>query len=318
MYKSFAAELAAAEKANGDVHKQMAFIKAANALRAHPTKVASGKEAQQLKGIGPKIALIVQEIIDTGGLRQLSAARDADHERALTELSSVFGLGAASIKALMDDHRVTSLVALRQFAQQRPDDVAPAVHMGIKYHTDFMQPIPRAECDALVEAVTDRVRANVDARFEVTVCGAHRRGAAESSDVDLVVTHPDASNDADEHARGDSKLAQWFEAIVDCLKTGGLVCDTISSSAATFVGVCALPPPKPAVPAMSVGAPATAEAGSAPAPKKRFSIPKMADADSVARESGPANILFRAGMCIRSNRWYDLGTSLRDVCTLLT
>ena len=266
-----------------------AFIKAANALRAHPTKVASGKEAQQLKGIGPKIALIVQEIIDTGGLRQLSAARDADHERALTELSSVFGLGAASIKALMDEHRVMSLVALRQFAQQRPNDVAPAVHMGIKYHTDFMQPIPRAECAALVEAVTDRVRVSIDARFEVTACGAYRRGATESADLDLVVSHPDASNDAD----ADAKFAQWFEAIVDCLKTGGLVCDTISSSAATFVGVCALPPPKALEP---VSAPATAEAGGAPAPKKRFSIPKMADADSAARDSAPTNILFRSGM----------------------
>jgi hypothetical protein len=144
--------------------------------------------------------------------------------------------------------------------------------------------------------VTDRVRAIVDARFEVTACGAHRRGAADSADLDLVVSHPDASNDAEE----EEKLAQWFEAIVECLKTGGLVCDTISSSAATFVGVCALPPPKAPKP-VSAPATATAEAGSAPALKKRFSIPKMADADSAARESAPTNILFRSGMSALHN-----------------
>ena len=52
-------ELAKNEEMGGDMHKKFAYIKAANALRAHHKKVVSGEEAQKLPGIGPKVCRIV-------------------------------------------------------------------------------------------------------------------------------------------------------------------------------------------------------------------------------------------------------------------
>ena len=56
------------EKANRQVFKSRAYFRAAKAIRDSKVPVTSGKAAQQLEGVGKKIALKIDEILATGVL----------------------------------------------------------------------------------------------------------------------------------------------------------------------------------------------------------------------------------------------------------
>lgn len=66
------AELAEYEKnVSRNMYKYKAYLQAARTLSEYPTKIASGKEAKQLQGIGEKIAKKIDEYLTTGKLEKL-------------------------------------------------------------------------------------------------------------------------------------------------------------------------------------------------------------------------------------------------------
>lgn len=68
----FFSELADYEKnVNRDMHRYNAYRNAAAAVAQHPTRITSGSEARQIKGVGAKIALKIDELIKTGKLEKL-------------------------------------------------------------------------------------------------------------------------------------------------------------------------------------------------------------------------------------------------------
>lgn len=65
-------ELADYEKnVNRNIHKYNAYRNAASVIAQHPTRITSGSEAKQLKGVGTKIALKIDEFLNTGKLQKL-------------------------------------------------------------------------------------------------------------------------------------------------------------------------------------------------------------------------------------------------------
>ena len=87
-------EVALQEKAAGEMNKFFTYMKAIKSLRDYPKKVESGKEAQKLPFIGPKLAAKVQEILDTGTLQRLTRPADtaAAVAQATAALSNVWNL----------------------------------------------------------------------------------------------------------------------------------------------------------------------------------------------------------------------------------
>jgi DNA polymerase beta len=53
------------------IHKYNAYKKAARAIMDYPQKISSGKEAQQLSGVGKKIALKIEEFLKNGKINRL-------------------------------------------------------------------------------------------------------------------------------------------------------------------------------------------------------------------------------------------------------
>lgn len=65
-------ELADYEKnVSRNIHKYNAYRNAASVIAQHPTRITSGSEARQLKGVGAKIAQKIDEFIKTGKLEKL-------------------------------------------------------------------------------------------------------------------------------------------------------------------------------------------------------------------------------------------------------
>lgn len=76
---SLSLELADYEKnVNRNIHKYNAYRNAASVIAQHPTRITSGSEARQLKGVGAKIAQKIDEYIKTGKLEKLEKVCKSD------------------------------------------------------------------------------------------------------------------------------------------------------------------------------------------------------------------------------------------------
>ena len=226
-------ELATWEKnVNRNQHKHNAYRKAAETLAALDHRVESGKEARKLPGVGEKIALKIDEILETGRLGKLATIRSDDTAAAVNTLTRVAGIGPAKARELVEAG-ISTIEQLRE----HEDRLTRAQRIGLKYVEEFEQRIPRAEIQQIQARIRRTVK-SLDGRYVLTVCGSYRRGAATSGDIDILLTHPD--HEAEEEGRESSGGGQLLRRVVTELRTAGIITDTLSLGDTKFMGVCQL------------------------------------------------------------------------------
>lgn len=226
-------ELATWEKnVNRNQHKHNAYRKAAETLAALDHRVESGKEARKLPGVGEKIALKIDEILETGRLGKLATIRSDDTAAAVNTLTRVAGIGPAKARELVEAG-ISTIEQLRE----HEDRLTRAQRIGLKYVEEFEQRIPRAEIQQIQARIRRAVK-SLDGRYVLTVCGSYRRGAATSGDIDILLTHPD--HEAEEEGRESSGGGQLLRRVVTELRTAGIITDTLSLGDTKFMGVCQL------------------------------------------------------------------------------
>ena len=64
--------------------------------------------------------------------------------------------------------------------------------IGLAHYEDFLARVPRKEVELHGKVVRDLL-SKVDAGIQITTGGSYRRGAADSGDIDFIITKPDAS-----------------------------------------------------------------------------------------------------------------------------
>merc|ERR1711915_205263 len=174
-----------------------------------------------------KIALKIDEIIETGKLQKLDNIRKDDSYVAINLLTRVAGIGPAKAKELYDIG-ITTLEDLR--ANQ--DKLSSAQKIGLKHFEDFEKRIPRFEIKDLEK--------RIDSKYIMRVCGSYRRGAVSSGDMDILLTHPsfiEGDIGIGEKHKKDGKL---LSRVVTALEEEGLITDTISHGETKVMGVCKL------------------------------------------------------------------------------
>ena len=58
-----------------------------------------------------------------------------------------------------------------------------------RYVNDFEIKIPREEINTVRDLLTREIE-SIDQKYHVTFCGSYRRGEPSSSDIDILITHP--------------------------------------------------------------------------------------------------------------------------------
>ncbi|EDQ87142.1 uncharacterized protein MONBRDRAFT_33482 [Monosiga brevicollis MX1] len=223
-----------------NIHKYNAYRKAARSIAAHSLPLRSGKDAQRLDGVGKKIGEKIEEFLTTGGLKKLDKINANPEAAAIQLIASVVGFGPAAAQNYVQKG-ITTLEALKQ-----EDGLSNAQKIGLKHFADFNERIPRAEVEALRQAVFAELR-EVDDRLEGQVCGSFRRGAATSGDIDILLTHPDFKSTGDGEALGKTKkkldppFDKLLDRVISHLKKVGLVTDVLSLGESKFMGVARLP-----------------------------------------------------------------------------
>ena len=157
-------------------------------LSAYPYHLRSSREVHALPGCDSKIAQLFHEYHTTG---QLQAVRDIDNSPALTSLQAfhqIWGVGAVTAREFyyekgwrdLDDiieHGWRSLTRVQQ--------------IGLKYYDEFQAKLTRTEVEAIGDTITRHAALVTDDRVQTALVGGYRRGQLLSSDVDMIVSHPD-------------------------------------------------------------------------------------------------------------------------------
>ncbi|KAI9101829.1 hypothetical protein DFS34DRAFT_683936 [Phlyctochytrium arcticum] len=227
-------ELGRCEKNRGNPMKALAYTKSVTIISRYPKPLESGKEAQQLKGVGVKLARRIQEIIDTGTCTDLEESKNDERLQAINTLTLVSGIGTQAATKLYDQHGIRNLEDLWQ-------DLSLLTHhqrVGREYFKEFQQMIPRDEVDVW-EKLIDKAMKEVDPQMTLTIVGSHRRNAAFSGDVDALFTHPEFTSTSKSSFSSRDLLAR----IVDKLKGERYIIDDLSQGDVKYMGVCKLHDP---------------------------------------------------------------------------
>jgi DNA polymerase beta len=185
-----------------------------------------------VQGIGEKIREKIAEILATGHLAAADELRrDADMPRKELWLK-IYGVGPVKAKAISEIRpALQGFADLRRHAAENPGYLNDKQAIGLKYaeHADLR--IPRAEMHdhaALVVAAA----AAVSPEFVAEVVGSYRRGAADSGDIDVLLTLPDEVPLAERKRR--------FAAVCDRL-AADYVTDVLAKGDKKFMGYARLP-----------------------------------------------------------------------------
>jgi DNA polymerase/3'-5' exonuclease PolX len=190
--------------------------------------IHSFEDVAEVAGKG-KIADKVREIIETGALGAAQRARESTDVEAYDALLKVYGVGPVKAKALIAAG-VTSIDELRARVAAEPGLLTDAQKVGLEYYEDILERIPRAEMEQHEQVVID----NCDpVLMDVTVVGSYRRGAADSGDIDVLISMPSSLKPA--------VIAQHFSEYVDRLIEMGYIEAVLAQGPTKCLAVCRLP-----------------------------------------------------------------------------
>jgi DNA polymerase/3'-5' exonuclease PolX len=251
-------------KNTGVVHKYKTYRNAIETIRNVPTKITSAASIKGMKGIGKAMLEKVDEICRTGHLHQEDALLADPVTAALKIFTSVHGVGPKLADKLVHEHGLRTLKEL----EEKADIVhLPAqARLGLKYHADTSLRIPYGEIRKHFRYISRVVRERVDQNVIIEVCGSHRRGAATSGDVDILLTHPHS------HSKSTAECL-YLRSVVRVLTEEGYILDTLAEGPSKFMGYCRansqLDEGFAQLAAKGIGLTSTTGAGSKPVPLVR-------------------------------------------------
>ena len=213
-------EMAKGEKTSG--FKARAYKKVMDQISGLGHPIRTYDDIAGVTGVGEKIADKIKEILATGSLASAERVKATLSIDAVDELMTVHGIGPVKARDLVASG-IKSVAALSDAVKADPSLLNATQKMGLKYHATAVLRIPRDE----MSIHEDVLQAFMPKGLKGVVVGSYRRGAADSGDVDMLLT-PKKS------ALGDPK--DLFESFVESLKESEYILDELVSGDKKWMG----------------------------------------------------------------------------------
>ena len=168
--------------------KATAYRRAISSLRSQSCLIATKEEARLLPSVGESIAQEIEEIVYTKRLRRLEALESDPLEKLRGIFTKIYGVGMKQADIWIANGYRT-LNDIESKAQLTVNQRA-----GLEHYDDFQQRIPRDEVREH-EVLMKQILSEVSPHLQCTVGGSYRRGAADSGDIDFLVTSPKLDTD---------------------------------------------------------------------------------------------------------------------------
>ena len=185
----------------GEAFRARAYQKAQEFIMSYPNNITSLNDLNGKPGIGPAILERLEEFIVTGSLQII----EREKNNPVNVLSDVYGIGPKKAQELVEQG-ITTIQQLRANQHQLLNETQK---VGLKYYEDILKRIPRQEIECYNTLFKNIILEN--ANYEIV--GSYRRRAADSGDIDVIVT---------------SESAQSFITFIDTLIKQKIIIEVLS------------------------------------------------------------------------------------------
>lgn len=186
-------------------------------------KVEKMDDLKEVKGIGKGIKGVLEEIFNTGETTKAIEYNSNMENKFLEELQKIHGVGPSKAKELVLRHGIKSIEELKE----KQDLLNDKQKIGLKYYGQFDIRIPKAEM-LKHELFIKKVIESIDPNYIVEIAGSFRRGAEDSGDIDVIITHP---NEELNHDKMFDDIVEKFKEtkyITDLFAKGNKKCLAVS------------------------------------------------------------------------------------------
>jgi DNA polymerase/3'-5' exonuclease PolX len=210
-----------------------AIIVAINSLKKYEGEIISGKQLEQeIKGIGNKISKRIDEILETGELKELNENDENNIDEKsnyINNLLDITGVGLVRAKKWVE-MGIKDIEDLKKGINEKKITSTHHIDIGIKYYNDFKERIEREEIDKMRVIIMNNIK-NIDKKILFEICGSYRRGCKDSGDIDILISHPNFIENIQEK--------KFLDKIVKELKRNNFIVDSLTTKGESkFMGVC--------------------------------------------------------------------------------
>lgn len=210
-------------QADKEPFKARAYSTVIKNLKASDKEITKIEDIKDIKGIGKSIYDKIQEILNTGELKQVEKYNE--EIEAINNLLKVHGIGPVKAKELVEKNNIKTVEALKEHKELLNDKQL----IGLKYVEDINMRIERKEMDKHNSYLIKQINI-IDPKLKIQVVGSYRRGAKDSGDIDVIVTHEDNPENYD----------HVIKDVVAKLREDKYLHDDLALGAHKYLGVCKL------------------------------------------------------------------------------
>lgn len=218
------------EQAAGERFKALAYKKAIDGIRRMEGPLRSIDDVASIEGVGKKIHDKIVEILQTGSLRSAERVKKETDVDAYQTLIGIHGVGPVKARELIAAG-ITTIATLRSRLAADPSAsiLNDTQTLGLKYYEAGIQRIPRSEMDEHASLLTSAIPSSLSG----TIVGSYRRGAADSGDIDMLVTYNPSMSEKD--------AQKAFVAMIADLTRRGYIVDKLAGGKKKWMGYVRLP-----------------------------------------------------------------------------
>lgn len=170
-----------------DVHSEMAYLRAASAVKAVPHSLATTSLAdlRQIKGIGPKMAAVIRQFYEEGYVPEARMIRSDRAVQTMLTFMALYGVGPRTAKRVYNEGCRTLEDVTRYCKTDFSARLGPATSLALL--PDLSQPNPRDQVESIAAVILHTLQSMVP-DSQATIAGSFRRGKTASGDVDMVIS----------------------------------------------------------------------------------------------------------------------------------
>lgn len=211
-----------------------ALTNAINNIEKYENDIISGEDLKNnIKGIGTKIAVYIDEIIEYGFIKNLENKNI--EEDSYKSFMNITGVGQSKAKEWIKNG-IKNIDELKKQINDGNISITNNIELGLKYYDDLNTRIPRKEIDIL-KNIIDKILKNLNKDILFEICGSYRRNNKDSGDVDFLITHSKYNSDLKNYNK-----FNFLKEILKILKKHEIIVGEMTkNSTKKFLGMCKIP-----------------------------------------------------------------------------
>ena len=226
-YRFIYSNYTTSEKSSKEIYYKLATIKRViETISKYNKKIINGSELQKIKGIGPKTIARIDEIIKTGKLSEI-VEKEKQYE-SISELSQIYGIGPTKASMFYEQYGIKSIKDLIKASLNGKITLTHQMQLGIKYKNTLVEQIPHQLIKNAENLILNKIK-SFDNKLIAVICGSYRRKKTFSSDMDILLTHPNITDT-------NNKQGFFLDNVVDILTNFFIIDKLTESSKRHFQG----------------------------------------------------------------------------------